>query len=105
LKEYVLYVDAIKETLNRRDELEVDLLYRRELLEKKKEELLSVQDGEDSGSGNGTASGLRAWVRTFETKEDRLQRLTQAVSVAQTSLEVNTILITKTHFMRSLCLD
>lgn len=81
LKEYILYVDAIKEALNRRDQLETELIARKDTLEKKKQELADAQKDE--------AGGLRAWVKTFENQENKIQRLTQSVSSSQTSVEVN----------------
>lgn len=74
-------MDAIKEALNRRDQLETEMIARKETLEKKKVELADAQK-------EGADGGLRAWVKTFENQENKIQRLSQNVSSSQTCVEV-----------------
>lgn len=86
MKEYLLYIEAVKQALSRRDHIDVNYQYLLEGLEKKKQEKEDLQL-EDSG-----LSLLSSWTKpSVDSKEERLEKLNQAIPQCQQQVEVKFI--------------
>lgn len=85
LKEYLLYIDAIKEVLSRRDSIQIDFEVAVDEMSKKKAEKDQLMFSDpDSGT---TAFNL--WKSPAEVREDKLEKLSLAIPRLVKLVEVN----------------
>lgn len=83
IKDYLLYIVAIKETLERRDNIEINYLHQLDNLEKKK------QEKEELEAEGNDYSLLTSWAKSSaETKSERLEKLNQVIPQYQQQVEV-----------------
>ncbi|KAK6639818.1 hypothetical protein RUM43_008093 [Polyplax serrata] len=82
IKDYLLYIVAIKETLERRDNVEINYLHQLDNLEKKK------QEKEELEAEGNDYSLLTSWAKSSaETKSERLEKLNQVIPQYQQQVE------------------
>ncbi|XP_063229993.1 sorting nexin-7-like [Bacillus rossius redtenbacheri] len=85
LKEYLLYIDAVKEALSRRDSVQIEYELTLEELKRKrqeKEQLLSEdQQAQQQGASAGLFGfgGASLWKGSGEARDDKLQKLAEAI--------------------------
>lgn len=86
LKEYLLYVDAIKEVLSRRDSIQIDFEVAVDEMSKKKAEKDQLMF---SDPDSGTATGFNLWKSPAEIREDKLEKLSLAIPRLVKLVETN----------------
>ncbi|PNF32709.1 hypothetical protein B7P43_G11595 [Cryptotermes secundus] len=80
LKEYLLYIEAVKEALTRRDSVQIEYeLTVEELKKKRAEKDLLLAEEQTSGSGGFSLGGASLWKSAGEVRDDKLQKLAQAI--------------------------
>ncbi|PSN51060.1 hypothetical protein C0J52_01520 [Blattella germanica] len=82
LKEYLLYIDAVKEALTRRDSVQIEF----ELT------LLVEEQGSTTSNGGGggfSLGGASLWKSAGEMRDDKLQKLAQAIPQLVKQVEEN----------------
>ncbi|XP_021925634.1 sorting nexin-7-like [Zootermopsis nevadensis] len=90
LKEYVLYIEAVKEALNRRDSVQIEYeLTVEELKKKRAEKDVLLAEEQTSGSGGFSLGGATLWKSGGEMRDDKLQKLAQAIPQLVKQVEEN----------------
>ncbi|KAE8747661.1 hypothetical protein FOCC_FOCC005641 [Frankliniella occidentalis] len=77
LKEYLLYVDAVKETLQRRDAVQIEYEIAVDELNKKRNEKEQLVNNEGLSSGAGSAFSL--WKNPAEARDEKIEKLSQLI--------------------------
>lgn len=96
LKEYLLYIEAVKEALTRRDSVQIEYELTVEELKKKRTEKELLLAGEQtavstpgSGGGGFSIGGTSLWKSAGEMRDDKLQKLAQAIPQLVKQVEEN----------------
>ncbi|KAK7872738.1 hypothetical protein R5R35_011873 [Gryllus longicercus] len=93
LKEYLLYIDAVKEALARRDSVQIEYELTVDDLKKKrieKEQLMANEQQSVGASGGGfSLGGTSLWKSAGEMREDKLQKLAQSIPQLVKQVEEN----------------
>lgn len=87
LKEYLLYIDAVKEALQRRDLVQIEYEAAVDELNKKRneKELLVNSDGAPSGS----SSAFNLWKNPSEARQEKIEKLSQLIPNLVRQAEAN----------------
>ncbi|XP_066992719.1 sorting nexin-7 [Anabrus simplex] len=96
LKEYLLYVEAVKESLARRDSVQIEFELTVEELKKKRIEKEQLMTNDQltgpvtpNNSGGFSIAGASLWKSAGEVREDKLQKLAQAIPQLVKQVEEN----------------
>lgn len=83
IKEYLLYIDAIKEALDNRDNIEINYLYQLDNLQRKR---LEKEELEAEAIDRNI---LKSWAKSsIETRNEKLEKLNQIIPQYQQQVEV-----------------
>ncbi|KAJ9593180.1 hypothetical protein L9F63_015277, partial [Diploptera punctata] len=93
-QEYLLYIEAVKEALTRRDSVQIEFELTVEELKKKRTEKEMLLAGEQAPTTNATTGGFSLggtalWKSAGEMRDDKLQRLAQAIPQLVKQVEEN----------------
>lgn len=90
LKEYLLYIEAVKEAVTRRDSVQIEYELTVEELQKKRvEKELLLAEEQTPGSGGLSLGGASLWKGAAEVRDDKLQKLAQAIPQLVKQVEEN----------------
>jgi sorting nexin-7/30 len=90
LKEYLLYIEAVKEAVTRRDSVQIEYeLTVEELKKKRAEKELLLAEEQTHGSGGLSLGGASFWKGAAEMRDDKLQKLAQAIPQLVKQVEEN----------------
>lgn len=87
LKEYLLYVDAVKEALQRRDAVQIEYELAVDELNKKrneKEQLVNLE-----GTSGGAGSTFSLWKKPAEVRDEKIEKLSQLIPSLVRQAEAN----------------
>ncbi|XP_034256058.1 sorting nexin-30-like isoform X2 [Thrips palmi] len=87
LKEYLLYVDAVKEALQRRDAVQIEYELAVDELNKKrneKEQLVNLE-----GTSGGASSAFNLWKKPAEARDEKIEKLSQLIPNLVRQAEAN----------------
>ncbi|XP_075235861.1 sorting nexin-30-like isoform X1 [Lycorma delicatula] len=86
IKEYLMYIDAIKEALARRDSIHVEYEITVDEISKKRGEKDALMGGEHNSTG---VSGFGIWKTPAEVREDKLEKLATTIPKLVKQAELN----------------
>ncbi|XP_039295525.1 sorting nexin-30 isoform X2 [Nilaparvata lugens] len=89
LTEYLMYVDAIKEALARRDSIQVEYEATVDKMAKKRGEKDNLMGGAEGGAGGSGFLGFNLWKSGTEAREDRLEKLGTSIPKLVKQAELN----------------
>ncbi|KAJ1522132.1 hypothetical protein ONE63_002443 [Megalurothrips usitatus] len=85
LKEYLLYVDAVKEALQRRDAVQIEYELAVDELNKKRNEKEQLVNSE----GGGPSSAFNLWKNPAEARDEKIEKLSQLIPNLVRQAEAN----------------